>query len=60
VRKILIADDSNVNIKLIREILVNRYEITAVSDGKSCVEAVIQNKPDLILLDVMMPEIDGY
>ncbi|NLV69181.1 MAG: response regulator, partial [Spirochaetes bacterium] len=36
------------------------YEITAVSDGKSCVEAVIQNKPDLILLDVMMPEIDGY
>lgn len=59
-RKILIADDSSVNVKLIREILLNRYETISAPDGPSCIKSAKQDKPDLILLDIMMPEINGY
>ncbi len=60
VRKILIADDSLMNIKLIREVLLNRYDTISAQDGPSCLQSAIKDKPDLILLDVMMPEINGY
>lgn len=59
-RKILIADDSSVNVRLIREILQNRYEIRSVGDGPSCVKVATEEKPDLILLDIMMPQLDGF
>ena len=59
-KKILIADDSSTNVKLISEILVNRYETISASDGPSCIFAANNLKPDLILLDVMMPFINGY
>lgn len=59
-RKVLIADDSSTNTKLIREILQNHYDIISVTDGPSCLKAAMDLNPDLILLDVMMPEINGY
>ena len=59
--RILIVDDEP-NIVLALELLMKRegYEIRTVGDGESAVEAAEMFRPDLILLDVMMPRMDGY
>jgi DNA-binding response OmpR family regulator len=59
--RILIADDEP-NIVLALELLMRRegHEIRSVGDGELAVEAAKAFRPDLILLDVMMPKMDGY
>jgi DNA-binding response OmpR family regulator len=59
--RILIVDDEP-NIVLALEILMKRegYEIRTVGDGERAVEAAETFRPDLILLDVMMPRMDGF
>jgi DNA-binding response OmpR family regulator len=59
--RILIVDDEP-NIVLALELLMKRegYEIRSVDDGEKAVEAAGTFRPDLILLDVMMPRMDGY
>ncbi len=59
--RVLIADDEP-NIVLALEMLMRRegYEIRTVHDGEKAVEAARDFRPDLILLDVMMPKMDGY
>lgn len=59
--RILIVDDEP-NIVLALEILMKRegYEIRTVGDGERAVEAAEAFRPDLILLDVMMPRMDGF
>ena len=59
-KKILIADDSPTNLKLISGILMNRYDTIYAKNGPCCLNSAIDDKPDLILLDVMMPDIDGF
>ena len=57
---ILLVDDSKVNLEILKEAL-SRYNTTCASDGDSALEiAFSRNKPDLILLDVVMPGMDGY
>ncbi|MCX8083710.1 MAG: diguanylate cyclase [Calditerrivibrio sp.] len=58
--KILIVDDSTSNIMVINNILKDEYEIIFATDGKTAIKTALDNLPDLILLDVMMPDIDGY
>ena len=57
---ILIADDSRMNIDIIVEIFKDDYEIIVARDGRQALERVASNPPDLILLDILMPEINGY
>lgn len=58
---ILIVDDSPTNIRALSEILKNKYTIKVALGGKKAIEiALLEEKPDLILLDVMMPHMDGY
>ncbi len=59
--RILIVDDEP-NIVLALELLMKRegYEIRAVDDGEKAIAAAGEFRPDLILLDVMMPKMDGY
>ena len=58
--KILVVDDEELLVKGIRFNLQNEgYEILTGSNGKEAVEIARENKPDLIILDVMMPEMDG-
>ncbi len=59
-QKILIVDDSPDNIKVIHEILSNKYQTFFATSGKQALELVSCNKPDLILLDIIMPEMDGF
>jgi putative two-component system response regulator len=61
--KILIVDDSSDNIELISQILnspTNPYEIYSAKDGYQALEQMNKYSPDLIILDVVMPGIDGF
>jgi len=56
---ILIVDDEPSNIDILRGILSPHYQIKVASSGKIALKVVEQFVPDLILLDIMMPELDG-
>jgi len=58
---ILIVDDTPVNLSVLAALLHPTYRVLAANSGKRALEiAASDPKPDLILLDVMMPEMDGY
>jgi len=57
---ILIIDDSQLNITIINNYLKFDYNILSSKDGYSGIELAVESKPDLILLDILMPDIDGY
>ncbi len=57
---ILIVDDTESNIDILVDLLGNDYEISVAMDGQSALEDISDNTPDLILLDIMMPVMDGY
>ncbi len=59
--KILIVDDIPENIHVLMNILKDDYAILAATSGYKAIELVAsEQKPDLILLDIMMPDMDGY
>lgn len=58
--KVLIVDDQPINIKILqRKLERNGIEVLLAYNGIECLEVVARTPPDLILLDVMMPEMDG-
>ena len=57
---ILIVDDTETNIDILLNLLDDRYDVVVALDAQSALEVVEENSVDLILLDIMMPEIDGY
>ena len=60
-RRILIVDDMPANLDvLVKALQGENYNIFVAADGESAIEVAANSKPDLILLDVMMPGIDGY
>lgn len=60
-QKILVIDDNLINLELLGEYLDQAgFEVWKALDGQSGLEIIYQNSPDLILLDVMMPELDGF
>lgn len=59
--RILIVDDLPANIKVLSELLRADYQVSATTNGGEALEIARSDKaPDLILLDIMMPEMDGY
>jgi CheY-like chemotaxis protein len=59
--KILVVDDDASSLELMEAMLVpNGYEIITANDGSKAVAIIVEQKPDLILLDIMMPGLDGY
>jgi putative two-component system response regulator len=59
-KTILAVDDTESNIDILLDALGSEYEIVVALDGESALEIVAEDKPDLILLDIMMPGIDGF
>ena len=59
-QNILIVDDTRFNIQIMTNILVNDYKIFYATSGKTALEIAMSERVDLILLDVIMPEMDGY
>lgn len=61
VYEILIVDDTLENLQLLNDILVARgYKVRSVSSGETALESIAFKKPDLILLDIIMPKMDGH
>ncbi|MCA1840301.1 MAG: response regulator transcription factor [Actinomycetota bacterium] len=59
--KILIADDDPIIIKLLQVNLeMEGYEVITAEDGQDAVEKASANDPDLVILDIMMPRMDGW
>lgn len=57
---ILLVDDTESNTDVLIEILGDDYDIAVATDGPTAIEVALQEHPDLIILDVMMPGMDGH
>jgi len=57
---ILVVDDTETNIDILVDTLEADYEVSVAMDGESALETVESDPPELILLDIMMPGMDGY
>ena len=58
---VLVVDDTPDNLQLISELLMDRYRVKVANNGAKALRvAQASPAPDLILLDIMMPEMDGY
>ncbi len=57
---VLVVDDTETNVDILVEALGSEYEVSVAMDGESALETVKTELPDIILLDIMMPGIDGY
>lgn len=57
--RLLIVDDEPTNIHILSNILSEEYEIRAANNGERAIEAALSQAPDLILLDMIMPDLDG-
>ncbi|MDR1893892.1 MAG: response regulator [Spirochaetales bacterium] len=59
-KKIVLVDDNPVNLKLARNTLMEKYSVFTVPSAEKLFQLLEQTIPDLILLDVLMPEVSGY
>ncbi|MEJ2698169.1 MAG: response regulator [Desulfuromonadales bacterium] len=60
-KKILVVEDEESLLKLESILLTSKgYEVRGVSNGQAALEAIAEELPDLILLDIMLPEMDGF
>jgi two-component system cell cycle response regulator DivK len=60
-KRILVIEDSDINRRLMRDILLNHgFEVLEAVDGKEGIETARRERPDLILLDMQMPVMNGF
>ena len=59
--RILVVDDTPLNVKLLADLLrVKGFVVTTAASGQEALDRIAAERPDLVLLDVMMPEMSGY
>lgn len=58
--KILVVDDENINLMIVKRILGQDYQVMTAQSGEEALELLKQYSPSLVLLDIHMPGIDGY
>jgi DNA-binding response OmpR family regulator len=59
-KKILAVDDNPDNTVIIEELFGEHYDLKTAASGKEAIKIALDFQPDLILLDIMMPDMDGY
>lgn len=59
-KTILVVEDTELNIDLITQLLEDDYKLLFARDGSQGVNMALQNNPDLILMDISLPIMDGY
>lgn len=61
VKKILVVDDEDSLVRLIQlQLKFEGYQVITAYDGLEALEKVVEEKPDLVVLDIMMPKVDGW
>ena len=59
-KRILIVDDSATNLQFVENILKDKFKLALAKSGERAIRYLEKNQVDLILLDLMMPEMDGF
>jgi CheY-like chemotaxis protein len=60
-RTVLLVDDDPLILEILRTILdLEEFAVTTVSDGRQALDSVASARPDVVVCDVMMPEVDGF
>ena len=59
-KTILIVEDTDLNIDLLTQLLEDDYKLLIAKDGNQGVNMAVSKKPDLILMDISLPILDGY
>lgn len=59
-KTILIVEDTDLNIDLLTQLLEDEYKLLVATDGVQGVHMALENRPDLILMDISLPVFDGY
>ena len=59
-RRILVVEDVELNRDLLVQLLEDEYEVVTAADGAAGIEAAARHRPDLILMDLSLPGIDGW
>jgi CheY-like chemotaxis protein len=57
---VLIVDDENINLITLTHILIPEYTVYAAKNGKNAIKIAKKQLPDVMLLDILMPDMDGY
>lgn len=58
--KLLVADDEPIDLKVITSALKDKYEVLSAHSGQEAIDLTKKHMPDMIVLDVLMPDLDGY
>jgi CheY-like chemotaxis protein len=59
-KRVLAVDDNELNIEIIKELLDGDYNLKIAGTGEKALEVAVDFRPDIILLDIMLPGMDGY
>jgi CheY-like chemotaxis protein len=59
-KKILVVEDIELNTDLVVQLLEDRYEVLTARDGQAAIEMAARERPDLILMDLSLPVVDGW
>lgn len=59
-KKILVVDDNKMNLKIAKKVLAGGYEIVLAESGEAAIRYLQDHTADMILLDILMPQMDGY
>ena len=60
VKVLVVDDDRRIRNLLVANLSDDGYDVTEAKDGKAALELALHERPDILLLDVMMPEMDGF
>jgi two-component system cell cycle response regulator DivK len=59
-KRILLVEDEEDNMQILRDLLTSGYELVEAGNGEVALAAVAKQRPDLILMDIQLPVMDGY
>ena len=59
-KRVLAVDDNELNLEIVKEILDDEYYLKTAITGEEALEVAVDFRPDVILLDIMLPGMDGY
>jgi len=59
-KRVLAVDDNELNLEIIKKVLDDEYNLKTATTGEKALEIAVDYRPDIILLDIMLPDMDGY